>query len=100
MIEANQNTERRPRAGQVQPRGDTGRTRPPEPEERRGATATSGHRPQDRQDFRATIRSLRFWVTLLILLALNWLLVPLLLPEPQNRVSVPYTFFKQQVASD
>ena len=45
------------------------------------------------------MRSPRFWVTLLILLALNWLLVPLLLPEPQNRVSVPYTFFKQQVAS-
>jgi len=48
---------------------------------------------------RTTMRSPRFWVTLLVLLALNWLLVPLLLPEPQDRVSVPYTFFKQQVAS-
>jgi len=33
-----------------------------------------------------------------ILLALNGLLVPLLFPEPQDRITVPYTFFKQQVA--
>jgi cell division protease FtsH len=45
------------------------------------------------------MRSPRFWIMLLILLAINWLLVPLLLPEPQDRVTVPYTFFKQQVAS-
>ena len=34
-------TDLRPRAGQVRPRGDTGRARPPESEEQRGATATS-----------------------------------------------------------
>jgi len=61
--------------------------------------AASGQRPEDQQDFRTTIRSPRFWVTLLILLVINWLLVPLPLSEPQDRVSVPYTFFKQQVAS-
>jgi cell division protease FtsH len=99
MIEDNHNRDRRPRAGQVRPRGDNGRARPPGPEEQRGATATSGQRPEDQQDMRTTMRSPRFWVTLLVLLAINWLLVPLLLPEPQNRVSVPYTFFKQQVAS-
>ena len=33
-----------------------------------------------------------------ILLALNGLLAPLLFPEPQDRITVPYTFFKQQVA--
>ena len=99
MIEASQNMDRRPRASQIRPRGDTGHARPPRPEERRGANATSVQRPEDQQDFRTTIRFSRFWVTLLILLAINWLLMPLLLPEPQNRVSVPYTFFKQQVAS-
>jgi cell division protease FtsH len=99
MIEANQNTEQRPRAGQIRPRGDTGRARPPGPEQQRGATATSSQRPEDQQGFRTTLRSPRFWVTLVILLAINWLLVPLLLPEPQDRVSVPYTFFKQQVAA-
>jgi cell division protease FtsH len=46
-----------------------------------------------------TMRSPRFWVMLLVMLALNWLLVPLLLPEPQDRITVPYTFFKQQVVA-
>jgi len=45
------------------------------------------------------LRGPGFWVTLLILLAINWLLVPLLFPEPQDRITVPYTFFKQQVAA-
>src|SRR5262245_11252799 len=79
--------------------GGQARPRPPGPEEGRGATATSGQRPEDRQDMRTTMRSPRFWITLLALLALNWLLVPLLFPQPQDRVTVPYTFFKQQVAS-
>src|SRR5262245_19994715 len=94
MIEDNRSADRRPRAGQVRPRGDNDRPRPPGPEEQRGATATSGQRPKDQQDMRTAMRSPRFWVTLLILLALNWLLVPLLFPEPQDRVIVPYTFFK------
>jgi cell division protease FtsH len=45
------------------------------------------------------MRSPRFWVTLLILLALNWFLAPLLFPTVQDRITVPYTFFKQQVAA-
>jgi cell division protease FtsH len=48
---------------------------------------------------RGMMRGPSFWVTLLILLALNWLLVPLFFPEAQDRVIVPYTFFKQQVAA-
>ncbi len=99
MIRDNRSADRRPPAGQVRPRGDNGRARPPGPEEKRGATATSGKRPEDRQDMRTMVRSPRFWVVLLILLAINWLLVPLLFPEPRDRVVVPYTFFKQQVAS-
>jgi cell division protease FtsH len=34
-----------------------------------------------------------------IVMAINWLLVPRLFPEPQDRVTVPYTFFKQQIAA-
>jgi cell division protease FtsH len=45
------------------------------------------------------MRGPSLWVILLVLLALNWFLVPLLFPEAQDRVTVPYTFFKQQVAS-
>ncbi len=78
------------------------RSRPPGPEERGGATATSGrNRDDDNQqpDFRNTMRQGRFWIILLVLLALNWLLVPLFFPEQQNRVTVPYTFFRQQVAA-
>ena len=99
MIEDNRSADRRPRAGQVRPRSDNGRARPPGPEEKRGATATSGKRPEDQQDMRTTMRSPRFWVMLLVLLAINWLLMPFLFPEPQDRVTVPYTFFKQQVAA-
>ncbi|MFL5805369.1 MAG: ATP-dependent zinc metalloprotease FtsH, partial [Roseiflexaceae bacterium] len=44
------------------------------------------------------LRQPQFWIVMLILLALNGLLVPLLFPEPQDRITVPYTFFKQQVA--
>lgn len=101
MINGNHHTDRRPPADQVQPRtpGDSGRARPPGPEEQRGATATSADRPNDPQDLRRTIRSPRFWVTLVIVLAINWFLVPQLFPEPQDRITVPYTFFKQQVAA-
>lgn len=101
MTQDNRSSERRPPAGQVRPTGLDGnsRARPPGPEERRGATATSGGKPDDTPDMRNMLRGPRFWVTLLILLAINWLLVPLLFPEPQDRVTVPYTFFKQQVAA-
>ncbi|HEY3230618.1 MAG TPA: ATP-dependent zinc metalloprotease FtsH, partial [Roseiflexaceae bacterium] len=81
-------------------RDGRGRQRPPGPEEQRGATATGrGPGQDDQPDMRGMVRTPRFWVTLLVLLAINWLLVPLLLPEPQDRVTVPYTFFKQQVAA-
>jgi PAS domain S-box-containing protein len=101
MINDNHRTDRRPPAGQVRPsaRGDNGRAHPPGLEEQRGATATSGDRPNDSQDLRRTIRSPRFWVTLLIALGINWFLAPLLFPQPQDRVTVPYTFFKQQVVA-
>jgi len=76
-----------------------GRSRPPGPEEKRGATATSGQNDNQQPDFWNTLRQGRFWIILLVLLALNWLLVPLFLPEQQDRVTIPYTLFKQQVAA-
>jgi cell division protease FtsH len=75
------------------------RPRPPGPEEQRGATATSGGQGQQGPRWFDTFRTPRFWVTLLILLALNWFLAPLLFPETNDRVTVPYTFFKQQVTA-
>jgi cell division protease FtsH len=36
---------------------------------------------------------------LLVFLAANWLLVPLLLPEKTNVITVPYTFFREQVTA-
>ncbi|HET8630371.1 MAG TPA: ATP-dependent zinc metalloprotease FtsH [Thermomicrobiales bacterium] len=78
---------------------DDGRPRPPGPEERRGATAGGGANgePPKPPSMWDTLKSPRFWIILLILAAVNWLLVPLLFPEPNNRATISYTFFKQQV---
>src|SRR4051812_14204084 len=84
-----------PRAGGNKPAD--GRPRPPGPEEKRGATATSGGSDQPSPNWFDTFKTPRFWVMLLVLLVLNFFLVPLLFPEPTDRVTVPYTFFKQQV---
>src|ERR671933_1565064 len=78
-----------------------GRLRPPGPEDKRGATATSrdpGNKDQ-KPDFRNTLRTGRFWTILIVLLLINWFLVPILFPQANDRVTVPYTFFKQQVAA-
>jgi cell division protease FtsH len=76
-----------------------GRPRPPGPEEQRGATATSGDQGDRPPTWLDTFRTPRFWISLLILLAVNWFLAPLLFPETTDRVTVPYTFFKQQVVA-
>ncbi|MBV8714932.1 MAG: ATP-dependent zinc metalloprotease FtsH [Chloroflexi bacterium] len=42
-----------------------------------------------------------WWISFLIVLVLNYLLVQVFLPErPNPRIDVPYTFFKQQVMAD
>jgi len=74
-----------------------GRPRPPGPEEKRGATATSGGQDRPSTSWLDTFKTLRFWIMLLILLVLNFSLAPLLFPETNDRITVPYTFFKQQV---
>src|SRR5262249_16938879 len=40
-----------------------------------------------------------WWLTFLILLAINWMLMRLFLPQP-SYLNIPYTFFKQQVEAD
>ena len=41
-----------------------------------------------------------WWVSFIAVLVLNYLLVQMFLPErPQQRIDVPYTFFKQQVSA-
>src|SRR6266545_7802964 len=74
-----------------------GRPRPPGPEEKRGATATSGGQDRPSTSWLDTFKTPRFWIMLLVLLTLNFFLAPLLFPETNDRVTVPYTFFKQQV---
>jgi len=69
--------------------------RPPGPEEPRGTTAT-GDRDR-RPSFADVLRSRRFWLTFLLLGLANWFLAPIIFPEPQDRISIPYTVFKQQV---
>jgi cell division protease FtsH len=42
-----------------------------------------------------------WWISFIVVLILNYLLVQLFLPErAQQRIDVPYTFFKQQVMAD
>jgi len=42
-----------------------------------------------------------WWISFLIVLVLNYLLVQVFLPErPNPRIQIPYTFFKQQVVAD
>ncbi|MBV9326328.1 MAG: ATP-dependent zinc metalloprotease FtsH [Chloroflexi bacterium] len=42
-----------------------------------------------------------WWISFVIVLVLNYLLVQVFLPErPNPRIDVPYTFFKQQVTAD
>ncbi|MBV9543579.1 MAG: ATP-dependent zinc metalloprotease FtsH [Chloroflexi bacterium] len=41
-----------------------------------------------------------WWISFVVVLVLNWLIVQFLLPEQtQQRIDVPYTFFKQQVSA-
>jgi cell division protease FtsH len=70
-----------------------GAAQPPQP--------SAPQQPRDqkrRAPLPGRLRRPRFWIVMAILLALNGLLAPLLFPEPQDRITVPYTFFKQQVA--
>ncbi len=85
----------RPEQAPARPQ-DTALTRPPGPEEPRG-TAGSGGGRGNRPSFTDALGSRRFWLAFLFVALANWFLVPVLFPEPQDRITVPYTVFKQQV---
>ena len=70
------------------------RTTPP-----RERPAASGARKPDRDATKSAMPPRRTWFTFLIILLLNYLLVRMLLPATDSTITVPYTLFKEQVAS-
>jgi cell division protease FtsH len=74
--------------------GAGARPRPPGPND---VQPTSGKKPPTKNPL---MRPRPWWLSFLLVLVLNYLLVQLFLPErPQQRIDVPYTFFKAQVAA-
>src|SRR5215212_6660483 len=66
-----------------------GRARPPGPEQaRRGASGSSRSFPP---------KMSWPWVLLLIFLAVNYFVAPIVVPDTSDRVTIPYTAFKDQV---
>jgi hypothetical protein len=88
-------------AGRPGPNGrDDWRPRPPGPEEKRGATATSPNRDNDDQKMPTLgerLRSPRTWLWLIATWLLIFLLQSVFLPQPADRTAISYTFFKEQV---
>ena len=76
------------------------RPRPPGPEERRGATATrnnSDKQPPKPPSMMDILRAPRTWIVILALLVLNFFVIPALFPSNGDRVTVSYSFFREQV---
>src|SRR5258708_8923764 len=74
--------------------GAGSRPRPPGPND---VQTTSGKKPPNKNPL---MRPRPWWLSFLLVLLLNYLLVQLFLPErPAQRIDVPYTFFKQQVTA-
>src|SRR4030088_2815060 len=70
------------------------RPRPPGPND---VQPTSGKKPPSRNPL---MRPRPWWISFLLVLIVNYLLVQFFLPErSQPRIDVPYTYFKQQVAA-
>src|SRR4051794_14470063 len=87
----------RPPGSSTTPNGRESRPRPPGPEERRGATATSGGNTPKPPTLMDSLRSPRFWITLVVLGVLYFFIIPVIFPANSDRVTVSYTFFKDQV---
>src|SRR5215831_18110837 len=69
-----------------------GRPRPPGPND---VQPSSGKNQPSRNPL---MRPRPWWISFVLVLILNYLLVQTYLPErPAQRIDVPYTFFKQQV---
>jgi cell division protease FtsH len=69
------------------------RTRPPGPEQPR----LSGKDDDERKGPSWLPRSSWPWLLLAIFLAVNWLVAPLVAPDQTDRVTIPYTTFKEQI---
>src|SRR5690242_9442554 len=78
-----------------------GRPRPPGPAENRSSAARQDNQADDGAPPQrpSPFRTPNFWVSLLILFAINWLIVNVFFPGTPTVVTVPYTFFKEQVAA-
>src|ERR1051325_7529197 len=55
-------------------------------------------RPGDNPPNRPKMPPGRTWLWLIAVLAANYLMVRLLFPNPQGAITIPYTFFKEQVS--
>src|SRR4051794_17898707 len=91
-----------------------GQQRPPASNGQRGAPSSSGQRPRPPgpNDVQSTasskssnpfggMRPRPWWISFVLVLLLNYVLVQMFLPEQaQQRIDVPYTTFKEQVAGD
>ncbi len=71
------------------------RPRPPGPNDVQPSSSKGAEQNKSR------MRPRPWWGTFILVLLLNWFLVQLFLPEQsQQRIDVPYTFFKDQVSKD
>ncbi len=79
------------------PANRNNRPRPPGPEERRGATATSGDNPPKPPTLLDTLRSPRFWITVVAVGLLYFYILPIIFPPKNDRLTLSYTHFREQV---
>ena len=88
-VRGTQNSPGRPPA----PRSGGSHSNPP------GGNRVAPGAPSTPTPARNPLQSWRFWAVFLGLLALNYLLLPLFFPDQNPRLSISYTYFKQQVAA-
>src|SRR5215813_2618043 len=75
------------------------RPRPPGPNDAHPSSTGKGSPNPPRKN--PLMRPRPWWISFVVVLVLNYLLVQVFLPErPNPRIDVPYTFFKQQVQAD
>ena len=82
--------------GATPPNGTTvRRPRPPGPND---VQPSSGkNQPSNKNNM---MRPRPWWISFILILIINYFLVQVFLPErPQQRIDVPYTFFKQEVSA-
>jgi cell division protease FtsH len=75
------------------------RPRPPGPNDVQPSSSKGNQQPPQQKN--PLMRPRPWWISFIVVLVLNFLLVQVFLPERSNpRIDVPYTFFKQQVTAD